>query len=277
MKILLTGGSGLVGRTLVPLLLGKHEIIHFDSREPEDGLPWVQGDLRDRNSIDKVCRSMDAVIHIAALHGKEWKEVGDDAGFDVNVTGTKNILEAAVKNGVKRVVFTSSIRATGPAEYFPIDEIFQREPVKLYGLTKKIGEQMCSYYTYNYGLSTICLRPGNILPADDSSNIRWKLLFNGVDARDVAQAHLLAVESNKNINHEVFIITANSKLSEISTEEYRLKPFAVLEKLYPGINELLNENQKTVFPKQEWFTIEKASRILGYNPEYNFKIDGRKN
>jgi len=278
LKILLTGGSGLVGSTLVPLLRKKHKIVHFDFRAPNDGLPWIQGDLRDSNAIDKACRSVDAIIHIAALHGKAWKETGDDVGFDVNVTGTKNVLEAAVKNGLKRFVFTSSIRATGhfsfTAKYYPIDETKQCEPINLYGLTKKLGEQMCSYYSNKYRLSTICLRPGVIL-TDVDTDRRWKLLFNGVDIRDVAKAHLLALESDKNIKHEVFNITADSKLSKISFDKFKSNPFAVLENLYPGINKLLSENQKIIFSKQEWYTIEKARSILGYNPEHNFRINGR--
>lgn len=117
-------------------------------------------------------RAIDAVIHVAALHGKAWADHGDGRGFEVNVAGTKNVLEGAAKAGVKRVFFTSSIWASGhgspSAAYLPIDEDTQREPAELYGLTKILGEQMCRYATAKYEISTIVLRPGGIRPADES-------------------------------------------------------------------------------------------------------------
>ena len=275
-KILLTGGSGLVGRTLAPLMRGKHKIVHLETRAPGDGLPFIQGDLRDAKAVEEACHGVDTVIHIAALHGKAWMEAGDEAGFDVNVTGTKNILEAAIKQRVKRVVFTSSIWAAGhlpkKADYLPIDEKLDREPLEMYGLTKKLGEQMCRYYSVQYGLSTICLRPGGIQPADDSDTIRWGLLFQAVDVRDVAQAHALAAESGEGIQHEVFNITADSPLAEIDLRVYQQDCIATLEKLYPGISRFMNDQQKESLPGQEWYTINKAKQMLGYKPQYNFKI-----
>ena len=136
MKILLTGGSGLLGQTLIPLLKNKHEVINFDKENPDQELTFYQGDLREQNLVEKACKNVEAIIHMAALHGKAWDQAGDSVGFEVNVTGTKNILEAAAKNKVNRVVvFTSSIWANGhlpeKAEYLPIDEKMKREPQEL--------------------------------------------------------------------------------------------------------------------------------------------------
>jgi hypothetical protein len=162
---------------------------------------------------------MDAVVHIGALHGKAWNEAGDNVGFDVNVTGTRNILDNAARAGVKRVVFTSSIWASGhgtPAPaYLPIDERMVREPAELYGLTKALGEQMCRYATATYGLSTIVLRPGGIRPADAYSPVSSGFLTACVDVRDVAQAHVLALEAPDAMAHELFIITADSPLCRV--------------------------------------------------------------
>jgi len=131
-NILLTGGCGLVGRTLAPMLQSKYSVTHFEVVDPDDGLPFIKGDLRNPQEVAMACEDMDAVIHVAALHGKAWAELGDDMGFEVNVTGTKNIIEGAVRAGVKRVIFTSSIWASGhgspPPDYLPIDEKLQREP-----------------------------------------------------------------------------------------------------------------------------------------------------
>ncbi len=251
-KVLVTGGCGLVGRTLVPMIRKEFQVTHLEMGDPGDGLPFIKGDLRSSKDVAKACEGMDAVVHIAALHGAAWNKAGDDVGFEVNVIGTKNILECAVKAGVKRVVFTSSIWATGhdkPAPaYLPIDENLQREPDEVYGLTKILGEQMCAYASAKHGISTIVLRPGGVRPADSYAPRIAGLLAGCVDVRDVAQSHLLALRAPDAMKHEVFIITAD-------TAEFSGR-----------ITELVG-------PNAEWYTVEKAKRLLGYRPKYNYTLN----
>jgi len=276
MKVFVTGGSGLLGRHLVSMLRKRHEVVHFDCADPGDGLPWVQGDLRDSDAVAKACAGVDAIMHLAALHGGAWANAGDDVGFETNIVGTKNILEAARKNDVKSVIFTSSIWATGhppnPTPYLPIDEGLPREPQELYGLTKKLGEQMCKYYSSRWGFSTICLRPGGIQPANTPFAGRLGLLFASVDVRDVAQAHALALEASPKLLHEVMIITADTPLCRIESGRFFDDPGSTLESLIPGINRALSEYNLPIPHQAEWFTIEKAKKILGYNPVYNFQL-----
>jgi nucleoside-diphosphate-sugar epimerase len=251
-KVLLTGGCGLVGRTLAPMLRDEFAVTHFEMNDPGDGLPFIQGDLRSAGDVAKACAGMDAVVHIAALHGAAWSKAGDDIGFEVNVIGTKNILEEAVKAGVRRVVFTSSIWATGhdnpSAPYLPIDEKTAREPQELYGLTKILGEQMCRYASAKYGLSTIVLRPGGIRPAESYAPRNAGLLAGCVDVRDVAQSQLLALRAPDTLKHEVFIITADTA-------------------------EFSGRIAELVGPNAEWYTVEKAKRLLGYRPQYNYTLN----
>ena len=276
-NVLLTGGSGLVGRTLAPMLRAKYEVTHFDVVDPGDGLRSIVGDLRDSEAVAQACQGMDAVLHVAALHGRTWAEAGDDVGFEVNTISTKNILEGAVKADVKRVVFTSSIWATGhgspPPPYLPIDEQLPREPAELYGLTKTLGEQMCRYATANHGLSTICLRPGGISPADLYAPNKIGYLAGGVDVRDVAQAHVLALEAPDDMMHEAFVITAESPLCDVDPEAFQTNPAATLDRVVPGVAKLTAEGKLELQPSFEWYTVEKAKRLLGYDPQYNFAIE----
>lgn len=276
MDILLTGGSGLLGKALVSLVRGQHDLRHFDVTDPCDGLPYTQGDLRDYSAVEEACRGVHTVVHMAALHGAAWSKAGDDVGFAVNVIGTKNILEAARECNVNRVVFTSSIWATGhlpdPPPYLPIDEELPRQPRELYGLTKLLGEQMCRYASSQYGFSTICLRPGGIVPADAPIERRVGLLFGAVDVRDVAMAHKLALEAPGDIVHEAYVITADSPLCRIEPARFLANPLGTLVELVPGIGGLLAERIVAVPEHAEWYTIGKAQRAFGYRPSHKFEV-----
>jgi nucleoside-diphosphate-sugar epimerase len=273
MKVLMTGGSGLVGRTLAPLLAGEHDVAHFDAADPADGHPFIRGDLRDRAAVEAACAGRDVILHIAALHGAAWRQAGDDAGFDVNVNGTRNILEAAVKQGVRRVVFTSSIWATGhgaDTPYRPIDEDLPREPAELYGLTKKLGEAMCRYYAARSPLSVIVLRPGGIRPPEMHRPGDAAYLFGAVDVRDVADAHRLALEAPASMKMEVFIVTADSPLRKITAEDYRRDPAGALAGQVPGAGDAVRAGRLKLDPAAEWYSIARAERLLGYHPTRNF-------
>ncbi|MBN2451870.1 MAG: NAD(P)-dependent oxidoreductase [Lentisphaeria bacterium] len=275
-RVLLTGGCGLVGRALAPLLRQRYEVTHYEVRDPGDGLPFMAGDLRDPARVAAACAGMDAVVHIAALHGRAWQEAGDDDAFEVNVTGTKNVLEAAVRAGVRRVVFTSSIWANGhgaPApSYLPIDEEMPRQPAELYGLTKVLGEAMCRYAGARHGLSTIVLRPGGIRPATAYGPNQAAYLTACVDVRDVAQAHLLALRASASMLHEVFVITADSPLCRVDAGAYRADPAAALESVIPGGRAAVRDGRCPLPRDAEWYTVQKAKRHLGYRPEFNFVL-----
>ncbi len=274
-RVLLTGGSGLVGRTLTPMLARKGEVRHFDTRDPADGHPCVVGDLRDRQAVTQACRDVNVVVHIAALHGRAWAEAGDDAGFEVNIIGTKNVLEAAREAGVGRVVFTSSIWATGHGPdppYLPIDEDLPRPPAELYGLTKKLGEQMCAYASARYGFSTICLRPGSILGTDAGKQARVNLLSTCVDVRDVAQAHLRAMFAGPDLRHATIIVMPETPLSDVESRRFLEDPVRVLDERIPGLADAVGEGKLQLPDIREWYTIERAKNLLDYEPQHNFDL-----
>jgi nucleoside-diphosphate-sugar epimerase len=273
----LTGGTGLVGRTLAPLLRERYEVTHFDVSDPGDGLPAILGDLRSPSAVAAACRGMDAILHVAALHGQAWAAAGDDAGFAVNLAGTKNILEGAAAAGVKRVVFTSSIWATGhdapPAPHLPIDEALAREPAELYGLTKILGEQMCRYATAKYGFSTIVLRPGGIRPAAGYAPLQTGFLVGAVDVRDVAQAQVLALAAAESLRHDVFIITADSPLCQVQPQAYRADPAGMLDRVVPGVAARVRDGKLQLPAAGEWYSVAKAKRVLGYQPQFGFCLE----
>jgi UDP-glucose 4-epimerase len=276
--LLLTGGGGLVGRHVTPLLRDRGwEITHFDTREPGDELPCIIGDLRDREAVTEACQGKAAVMHIAAVHGKAWREAGDDVGFDVNVTGTRNVLQAAADSGAGRVVFTSSIWASGhdnaPLPDLPIDETLDRQPAELYGLTKILGEQMCRYYSALHEMSTIVVRPGGIATPERHGPGQVGYMVGLVDVRDVAAAHVLALEAPEDIAHDVFIVTADSPLCTVDREAYLSDPAGALDAVVPGVADLVARGELDLPPQPEYYTVAKARRVLGYQPQYNFYVE----
>ncbi len=276
MKVLLTGGCGLTGRTLAPLLRERgDEVTHFELSDPGDGLAFIQGDLLDSAAVAEACRGKDAIVHLAALHGAQWKKAGDDNAFAVNVDGVKNVFEGAAKAGVRKVVFTSSIWAAGHgnhSHHVPIDEGMPCLPCELYGLTKLLGEVLCTYYSCNAGIMTTALRAGYIRPAEAYGLCETIYLRGGVDVRDLAQAHLLALDLDHRSHHDKYIITADTGLNQETSYEFIADPVGTLEKLVPGTREAVEQGRLDLSPVKEWYSIEKAKRILNYSPQYNFKV-----
>lgn len=276
MKVLLTGGSGLVGTRLAPMLAERHEVTHFEQRDPADGLPWIEGDLLDHEALREACEGMDAVMHVAAIHGANWRARGDHAMFEVNVMGTQNVVDAAVRAGVRRVVFTSSISATGhgqgtPAPYLPIDEDIPRGPADLYGQSKALGEAICRFATGRHGLSTIMLRPGFICDESVEFPATLRLLSCMVEVRDVASAHVAALECEA-VHHGAFVVTADSPLARIEPLRFFADRRGCLEELFPGIGAHIDAG--TIDPRTitEWYTIERARTVLGWEPRRNFEL-----
>jgi nucleoside-diphosphate-sugar epimerase len=274
-KVLLTGGSGLVGTRLAPMLAERHEVTHFEMRDPGDGLPWIEGDLLDPRAVREACEGMDAVLHVAAIHGPNWRKLGDHAMFEVNVMGTQNVVHAAADAGVEQLIFTSSISATGhgqglPAPWLPIDEEISRGAADLYGESKALGEQICGFATQRHGLDTIILRPGYICDEETQFPDTWRLLSCMVDVRDVAGAHLAALESD--VRRGVFLVTADSPLAHIDPLRFFADRRGCLEELFPGIAEHIDEGAFDPAGIDEWYTIDRARALLGWEPRHNFRL-----
>jgi len=169
-RVLVTGGAGFVGATLVRRLVERgHAVRVFDNYATGDAAhlagvdaEQVEGDIRDAVALDAALVGMDAVIHLAA-GGSVIKSIDDPVtNFDVNVLGTFRVLDAARRAGVERTVQASTGGALIGDATPPVDEDSLPKPISPYGASKLAGEGYAYAFSQCYGLRTVALRFANV-------------------------------------------------------------------------------------------------------------------
>lgn len=194
MKFLVTGGAGFIGSNIVERLLkdghfvrvldnfssGKEENLSFISGDlvtwcrgdlkagglatwsPGNRFELLRGDIRDSATCLRACEGIDYVLHQAALRSVPKSMTMPHEYNAVNIDGFVNILEAALKNRVKRVVYASSSSVYGDAKSFPQKETDPCNPISPYALTKLADEHYAGIFSINFGLETVGLRYFNV-------------------------------------------------------------------------------------------------------------------
>jgi UDP-glucose 4-epimerase len=202
-KILVIGGAGFIGSFVVSELLktkvkkvvifdnlarGKTSNIEDSLMDPRCELYSNGGDIRDVDILNDAMRGIDGVIHLAAmwlLHCKDFPRTA----FHVNIEGTFNVLEACVKNNVKRFVYSSSASVYGDASEVPMTETHPFNNKNFYGATKIAGEAMCRAYHDRYGLSYVGLRYMNVYGPHQDQTAAYTgvipIMLNKIDANEV--------------------------------------------------------------------------------------------
>jgi UDP-glucose-4-epimerase GalE len=178
-SVLVTGGAGYIGSHAVKALLARGEtVVVYDNfsaghRQAAGKAAVVEGDILDTGRLADalVEHDADAVMHFAA-----WLAVGesvtDPAGYyRNNVVGALSVLEAMVRTGVKRLVFSSTCAVFGTPDETPIHEDLPKRPINAYGQTKLAVEQALPHYERAYGLTSIALRYFNAAGADPEGEL----------------------------------------------------------------------------------------------------------
>lgn len=233
-KILVTGGTGLIGRPLVEMLIAQGAqvtVVSLDdpSRAPQ-GCSFVRADLREFNNCLDVCKGQEIVFHLAGVKGSPAMTAKRPASFFVpTVSFNINMMEAARRSGAERYLFTSSVGVYSPAEVFYEDDVWTTFPSpndRFAGWAKRMGELQAEAYKIEYGWDKISIvRPANVYgPYDnfdpENAMVIPSLIRRAVEgenpltvwgdgspirdfihARDVARGMMLAVE--KGINEPI--------------------------------------------------------------------------
>lgn len=173
MRLLLTGGSGSVGKSVVDRLVKKGHFVRVIGRRTDmtfEGAEYISCDINNYLQLREVIRGCDAVVHLAAIPnpaGGTPEEL-----FRVNCQGTFNVFQAATEEGIKRVIQASSINATGqfygvkpaPLNYLPMDEDHPTFPTDAYSFSKNIIEEIGEYFWQREGISSLAYRLPFVAP-----------------------------------------------------------------------------------------------------------------
>lgn len=271
MRIVLTGGSGDLGQILCPLILQRGDTpVVLDVRMPANRVEFVNASITDREALAGALPGADMVIHIAAWHGvHEFRKEKDAYEFwDLNVTGTFNVFQAAADAGIGKLVFISSTS---------IDERFG-----VYGHTKVLCEEMVRAYVARHGMSIVTLRPRAFIPHWNrtiyASYIEWARWFWGgaVHIDDVAQAVIRSVEylEGEPKPAEPPFLTVDGAY-EYTDEDLKDWDAAgagtTFEKHYAGYFDIAKKYGFDPGRKPKRLDISETRRLLSYEPRFSLR------
>ena len=280
-RVAVTGGSGKLGRAVVTHLLDQGwDVVNLDRAAPlsDQGCPFVRIDFTDfgqtaeaLTGIDDRYAGVDAVVHLAALPAPGL--TANAATFANNATSTFNVFQAAKLAGITNVVWASSETVLGlpfetPPPYLPVDEEYAARPETTYSLVKHLEETMAAQFCrWNPKLKMIGLRFSNVMYPDDYAAFpsydadpmarKWNL-WGYIDARDGAQAVRRALQHDATGTHVFIIANADTVMSRTSA--------SLATEVFPGV-----EVRKPLSDHETLLSIDKARRVLGYEPEHSWR------
>jgi len=273
MKIAVTGGAGHLGSTVCGMLEkdGNYDLIAVDIKE----VTGISGEARKADLSVKeealfALKGADIVIHCASVH--PFYKYTDTQYLDLNIKGTWNVYSAVKELGIQKVIMTSSIVASGlvfPVEMWPVTEDVQEKPGDIYAYTKYCQEVAAEYFARVHNIQTLALRPCSFMEREPVRQA-VSLLGNHMYVRDIASAHIAALKADIPSKFEAFF-TTNSLPYSARDKDVAGDLWLLAERYYPGVREWFTERGHKGFYLGTVYSIEKAKRMLGWEPVYNFE------
>jgi UDP-glucose 4-epimerase len=287
MNVLVTGGSGFIGRNIVKLLKEEGDTVAtLDIKDKNSVADYhIMGDMRDSQMVEKALSGIDYVYHLAAVTSPPEFENLTGEGYDVNVLGTYNVLAASQSNKVKRVVIASSSSVYGGASKVTSEDSIPETYSNFYPLTKRINEMTAKLFN-EYGVETIALRYFNTYGIGENSkgpysSVIWKFIESirkgeqpviygdgrqsrdFIYVRDTARASVLAMKKGK--PGEVYNV-GTGRSTDFNTIFDIVKEEMKYEKDAKYIPNPLKSYQ--MFTQAN---ISKTARELDFTPEYDIR------
>ncbi len=279
-RVALTGVAGKLGQAVARHLTESGwTVLGLDQHRPDDVVgEFVQVDLTDYAQVAEVIgghvdehEAVDAVVHLAAVPAPGLRS--NSATFANNAPATWNVFAASRAAGIKRIVWASSETVLGlpfdvPPPYVPVDEEYAPRPESTYSMVKALEEEMARHFCrWDPELVMVGLRFSNVMDPEDYAQFpsfdadpdlrRWNL-WGYIDARDGAQAVRRGLE-HQVPGADVFVIAnADTVMSRSSAE--------LVAEVYPGV-----EVRRELGEHETLLCIDKARRVLGYEPEHSWR------
>ncbi len=287
-KVLVTGADGFIGSHLVERLIGTGAHVKafcyynsFNSRgwlediqlEKQNAYECLMGDVRDNAFVNSALKQVDVVFHLASLIAIPYSYQASRSYIDTNIIGGHNILQAALDNGVEKLLMTSTSEVYGTAKYTPIDEQHPKQGQSPYSATKIAIDALAESFHKTYDLPVVTVRPFNTYgPRQSKRAIIPTIitqLLNGkkqiqlgslhptrdfVFVKDTVEGFLKIAESDSSVGHSVNIATCQEISMErlaqtiiqliepnaiIQSDKHRLRPESSEVDQLLGSNELL--------------------------------------
>jgi UDP-glucose 4-epimerase len=294
---LVTGGAGFIGSNIVAELVKRGERVrvldNFSTGRRKNIAPFVkhielvEGDLRDPSTVNQAVEGVDYVFHQGALPSVQRSIDAPLATHAANATGTLNVLIAAKKAGVRRVIYASSSSIYGDSPALPKREDMLTAPKSPYAVSKMAGEQYCRAFAEVFGLETVCLRYFNVFGPRQDPTSQYSAVIplfitamlrgesptiygDGEQSRDftyvanVVQANLLAATAPHDAVGRVFNVACGER-------------YTLLD-LVATLNDILGTNLEPTHAsprpgdvRHSLADVTAAQAILSYEPEVDFQ------
>ena len=273
-KVVVTGGSGRVGRYVVRELAKSYDVVNADLIADDSGVRHETVDVMDLDTLRHVCKGADALVHLAAIDF-DWK-AAPEKYMRVNALGTWHVLQAAAENDLSKVVLCSSISACGLSEmrpdwrpqYLQVDERHENRPVQAYSVSKQLMENMARSFAHGTPMSVLSLRPlAVVLPETFSQYVSFveaperNWLFYYVTAEDVARGFAAAIAA-KVKQGEFFLSAADTSRPEPTLDWYADR--------FGALPEIPNPRLFEQNPRASIFSSAKARDYLGWEARSNY-------
>jgi NAD dependent epimerase/dehydratase len=293
-KVLVTGGDGFIGSHLVEMLVKKGAAVtaltqynsfnYWGWLEDIDCLKDVEvlsGDIRDPFFCQKMTKGMDTVFHLGALIAIPYSYVAPASYVDTNITGTLNMCQAALDNGCRKLIHTSTSEVYGTAQYVPIDEKHPLQPQSPYSASKIGADAMAMSYFNAFNLPVLIARPFNTYGPRQSARAVIPTIIMQISA-GMKQITLGDLSPTRDFNYVTdtcrgFIALAESGVTgetvnigsnyEISVRD----TLEIIKRIMKSDVEFIEEAQRLRPGKSEvfrlWCDNTKIHNLTGFNPE----------
>lgn len=300
MHVLVTGGAGFIGSSLVRALLARGDQVrildnfstgnraNLNGVEHAERLEIIEGDLRDATVLRESLRGIEVVFHEAAIASVPQSLLDPVENDRVNAGGTAELLHLARQAGVRRVVYAASAAVYGDTAELPLRESMPPAPLSPYGVSKYAGELYLRAFHRSYGMETVALRYFNVFgPRQDPRSPYSGVLSRFIDAYASGQAPVIFGDGEQTRDF-VFVqdvVQANLRAADapadrVAGEAFNvgtgqatslLQMIAILRTLFPGAPEPRFEAERAGDVRHSRADIRKISEAMGYRPEISLK------